>query len=307
MTEKLLISIITPSLNRADMIVTAIESVLTQNYPYFEHIIVDGGSTDGTLELLKKYPHLHVISGKDKGLYDALNKGIAMAHGSIIGQLNTDDYYEPGVFSTIGRVFYKNASIDAVSAGAQVYEIQSEGHQKILACYAGIQKSELLYQATIGVPVFNAWFFRKSVFEKAGNYSLHYSIAADRDFLVRIALKSVQYQTLDAVIYHYRQHPGSLSMTDNLGQRVKYIHEAFGIADFYLNQQIPNYIRPVFSTWMAYLCGELLVAGIVMRKIPLIIDSLRRAGTLSPLWFIQYLRIRRKKQIDASRINPYEN
>ena len=297
-----LISIITPSLNRADMIATAIESVLVQGYSQFEHIIVDGGSTDGTLDVLKKYPHLHLLSGKDQGVYDALNKGIAVAHGEIIGQLNTDDYYETGVFSSISRIFIENKALEAVSAGAQVYENQPDGQQKVLASYPGIQPSELLYRATIGVPVFNGWFFRKDLFEKAGNYSLNYSIAADRDFLIRCALRSIPYQSLDAIIYHYRQHPGSLTITDSRERRVKYIYEAFNIANSYLNQPIPDGPRTVFTDWLAYLCGELLVAGIVMRKMALIADALRRARTLSLPWFIKFLAIRREKQAYSSRI-----
>ena len=73
------ISIITPSFNRCGMITQAIESVLAQNYPHFEHIIVDGGSTDGTLDILSKYSHLKIISEPDKGMYDALNKGLNIA------------------------------------------------------------------------------------------------------------------------------------------------------------------------------------------------------------------------------------
>ena len=302
MTQEPLISIITPSLNRAEMIATAIESVLAQDYPHFEHIIVDGGSNDGTLEVLKKYPHLHLISGKDQGVYDALNKGITLAHGDIIGQLNTDDYYEPGEFSSIARIFIENKDMDAVSAGAQVYEILPDGQQKILASYPGIQPSELLRRATIGVPVFNGWFFRKSVFEKAGNYSLNYSIAADRDFLIRCALKSIPYLPLDAVIYHYRQHPGSLTITDNRERRVKYIHEAFDIANSYLILTVPNEFQIVFADWLAYLCGELFIAGVVMRRAPVVMEALQRARTLSLTWFIKFLYLRHKQQVFTSRI-----
>ena len=296
------ISIITPSLNRADMIVTAIESVLNQDYPHFEHIIVDGGSTDGTLDVLKKYAYLHVLSGKDKGIYDALNKGIAQAHGDIIGQLNTDEYYESGVFSSISKIFIENNDIDAVSAGADVYELQPGDRKRVLASYPGIQPSELLYRVTIGVPVFNGWFFRKSLFEKTGNYSLNYPAAADRDFLIRCALKSIPYRSLDAVIYHYRQHPGSLTITDDRERRVKYIYEAFAIANSYLNQPAPVDRHMIFTDWLAYLCGELLIAGIVMRKLPLIVDALHRTRTLSLPWFIKFLTIRRKQQVFAGRV-----
>ena len=108
------VSIITPSYNRAGMIETAIQSVLSQNYPEVEHIIMDGGSTDGTLEVLKKYPHLRVVSEPDQGMYDALNKGLNLAHGEIIGFLNTDDFYAPGVFAKIALQFSEK-TVDAVA------------------------------------------------------------------------------------------------------------------------------------------------------------------------------------------------
>ncbi|MBN1416361.1 MAG: glycosyltransferase, partial [Bacteroidales bacterium] len=92
------ISIITPCLNRVEFIRTAIESVLAQNYQNFEHIIIDGGSTDGTLELLKKYQHVIFVSEPDENLYEAINKGIRLASGKIIGHLNSDDFYSKAIF-----------------------------------------------------------------------------------------------------------------------------------------------------------------------------------------------------------------
>src|ERR1700761_5899979 len=99
------ISIITPCLNAETSIVRAIESVRDQNYKNWEHIIVDGGSTDGTLAILAKYPHLKVRSGPDAGQADAMNKGIEMASGDIISFLNADDYYFPEAFLKVAEAF----------------------------------------------------------------------------------------------------------------------------------------------------------------------------------------------------------
>ena len=85
------ISVITASLNRKQFIRAAIESVLAQRFSDFEHWVIDGGSTDGTLDLLKEYPHLHVLSGSDNGVYDAWNTGISRALGDVIAFLNSDD------------------------------------------------------------------------------------------------------------------------------------------------------------------------------------------------------------------------
>lgn len=97
------ISIVTPSLNQAAYIEENIKSVLNQNYPYFEHIIIDGGSTDGTIDILKKYDHLIWVSEKDNGQSQAINKGFKRARGEIIGWLNSDDCYEPDAFFTVAE------------------------------------------------------------------------------------------------------------------------------------------------------------------------------------------------------------
>jgi len=95
------ISIVTPSLNQGRYIEQTIQSVLLQNYPNFEHIVIDGGSTDGTVEILKKYPHLKWISEKDSGQSEALNKGLKMATGDIIAWINSDDWYAEGAFNNV--------------------------------------------------------------------------------------------------------------------------------------------------------------------------------------------------------------
>lgn len=91
-----LISIITPSFNQAAYIEDTIRSVMTQDYPAWEHIVIDGGSSDGTLDILARYPHLRCVSEKDRGQGDAVNKGLRLARGEIIGWLNSDDTYLPG-------------------------------------------------------------------------------------------------------------------------------------------------------------------------------------------------------------------
>jgi glycosyltransferase involved in cell wall biosynthesis len=98
-------SIVTPSYNQARFIEKTIQSVLKQRYPDFEHIIIDGGSTDGTIEILKKYPHLRWKCERDRGQADAINKGLRMATGEILAWINSDDYYLPGAFERVARAY----------------------------------------------------------------------------------------------------------------------------------------------------------------------------------------------------------
>ncbi len=97
------ISVVTVSYNQGEFIKDNIESVLAQGYPNFEHIVVDGGSTDSTIEILKSYPHLKWTSGPDRGQSDALNQGFARANGDIIAWLNSDDWYAPNIFYDVAQ------------------------------------------------------------------------------------------------------------------------------------------------------------------------------------------------------------
>lgn len=107
--ENLKISVVTPAFNSADTIRDTIESVLSQTYPDYEHIIIDGGSTDGTVEIIRSYEpryggRLRWVSEPDKGLYDAMNKGIAMATGDVVGVLNSDDFYSsPEIMTEVAK------------------------------------------------------------------------------------------------------------------------------------------------------------------------------------------------------------
>ena len=92
------ISVVTPTYNQGKYIRDTIESVLKQNYENFEHIVIDGGSTDETVSILKSYPHLHWVSERDRGQTHALNKGFRKATGEIIAWINSDDWYADGVF-----------------------------------------------------------------------------------------------------------------------------------------------------------------------------------------------------------------
>ena len=110
------ISIVTPVLNQGRYLSEAIESVMAQDDPCFEHIVIDGGSTDQTLDVLKQYPHLRWISEQDDGQSDAVNKGFQMATGTIFGEINADDYYERKAFAAVRRAF-ADPDVHAVAGG----------------------------------------------------------------------------------------------------------------------------------------------------------------------------------------------
>lgn len=179
------ISIVTPSLNQAAYIEQNIKSVLNQNYPNFEHIIIDGGSTDGTIDILGKYDHLIWVSEKDNGQSQAINKGIKRARGEIIGWLNSDDCYEPDAFYTVAEelsrakgkyvVFGDCHTID--EKGARIGYIKGKlPHPKDWLKYW--QKDYRIPSASV--------FFYKDVFGRVGYLDENIQYVMDDDYFLRI-------------------------------------------------------------------------------------------------------------------------
>jgi len=201
------ISVITPSLNRAGMIEIAVESVLAQQYPIFEHIIVDGGSTDGTLDILKKYAHLKVIVHKDSGMYDALNRGVACASGSFICFLNTDDRFLPNSF-TQAIVQFNDQNPDAVIGQATMVQSEKILTREILC----VRPDHWWNTLILGIPIFNAWFFRREVFDQLGEFDTRFKIAGDRDYLIRFGMANLKPGFVNHPLYEYSVHKGSLSL-----------------------------------------------------------------------------------------------
>lgn len=227
------ISIITPCLNRVQFITEAIESVLMQNYPNFEHIIIDGGSTDGTLEILKQYPHLRIISEPDEGVYDAFNKGIKLANGAIIGFLNTDDAYAPNAFYQAASLFSKYPSAQAVNGTAQLF-CDTTGERSIIAEYTYILQKELPVRATIGVPAINSWFFRSEVISRLGFFDTSYKISADRHLILKFLYNNFPYQNIHELVYLYRQHDASMTITGKDVYYENFVFEHLRMAETFL-------------------------------------------------------------------------
>jgi glycosyltransferase involved in cell wall biosynthesis len=117
-----LVSVVTPAYNAMPYIIETIESVQAQDYPIIEHIIMDGGSVDGTVDILKRYPHLIWTSEPDRGQSHALNKGLQLARGEIIGWLNADDTYRPGAVSTAVRGLVEHLEVGLVYSDLQVVD-----------------------------------------------------------------------------------------------------------------------------------------------------------------------------------------
>ena len=182
------ISIITVCFNSQDTIRDTIESVLSQTYPDIEYIIVDGASSDNTLSIIQEYQNRisKVISEADKGIYDALNKGVALASGDVVGVLNSDDFFSHNeVISEVNEVYHKNPQADIVFGGVEF--VRAGNLRKVVRRYlsTGFRPWKLRFGI---MPPHPGAYIRREVFANVGSYKLNYKIGADYDFLVRALL-----------------------------------------------------------------------------------------------------------------------
>lgn len=186
-----MISIITATYNSAETINDTIKSVLCQTNKDFEYIIVDGGSTDETIDIVKSYEsefsgRLKWVSEKDKGIYDAMNKGIKMASGDIIGILNSDDYYtSDDILQTIADAF-KCQTVDAIYG--DIHFIKDGVPDKCVRYYSSRLFSPFWLRFGF-MPAHPSFYCKRDVFDKSGLYRLDYKIGSDYEMMVRLFRK----------------------------------------------------------------------------------------------------------------------
>ncbi len=201
-------SIVVATLNRRDMLLSALDSIRAQNWPDVEIIVVDGCSTDGTVEAIEHQEDIILLRGPDAGVYDAFNKGIAAASGDIIGILNSDDLYEPGSFEAVADVLAENPDADAVCGSAVL-----ESNGRIVASFDNDRDKilESPHTTLSGSCILNARFFRRTAIVRNGPFDLFYKLVSDRDWLTRFYEARMRTVQISNLVYRYRQHSDSLT------------------------------------------------------------------------------------------------
>ena len=205
-----LVTIVTPSYNQGCFIRATIESVLSQDYPHVEYIIMDGGSTDETASVVKDYAsRLTFISEKDRGQSHAINKGFRMAQGSILGWLNSDDLYLPGCIRTAVDAFQRNAAAGAVYGEGYLIDYSGNTscrfpHTEAFNLWRLVYLSDYILQQSV--------YFRKDVLDDLGylDENLHYTM--DWDILIRIGMK-YQVEYVPEYMGCLREYPAAKSFS----------------------------------------------------------------------------------------------
>jgi GT2 family glycosyltransferase len=219
-----LVSIITPSFNQARYLEETLRSVLDQDYPNLEYIVVDGASTDGSVGIIRKYADQLTwwVSEQDSGQADAINKGLSHATGEIVAWLNSDDYYLPGAISEAVSAFEEKP--DVVLIYANMLAVDEHGETINALHYEQMDLEDLLCFQIFGQP---AVFFRREALERAGILDPSYHFLLDHHLWLRIALQGRILhvaQTWAAARYH--------AEAKNRARAAEFGQEAFRILDW---------------------------------------------------------------------------
>ncbi len=187
-------SVITVCLNSGATVRQTIESVLRQTYRDIEYIIIDGGSTDGTLDIIKEYVpqfcgRMKYVSEKDRGIYDAMNKAITLATGDVIGIINSDDWYESDAVERAAKCFEET---EAEVVYGEMWLVDQNGKREYHTCHSTF-------------PPHPGTFISREVYQKHGLFDLHYKIASDRDLLLRFMAEGVHFTRIDAILVNFRR------------------------------------------------------------------------------------------------------
>ncbi len=256
MMAPLKISVITPSFNQALFLEQTILSVLSQDYPNLEYIVMDGGSSDGSVDIIRKHAGriAYWSSEKDRGQADAIGKGFDRATGDILCWLNSDDLFLPGALSAVAAYFECHPDIETVSGGG--YRVDSAGRPfglKFRAYELGVRATYnwLRFYGQDGI-FQQSTFWRRSAYDAVGGLNRNLQYIMDRDLLVRLAQRK-RFGRLPCLIAAFRQHDESkthLCRNVCAAEEARF-EETYGVSKFhsfarrlmYLRYRVPSYLR----------------------------------------------------------------
>ncbi len=231
------ITIVTPVLNRVALIDGALDSVASQEVDDVEHLVVDGGSTDGTREKVLARSAARLIDAPGTSIYEALNIGIQAGTGDIVGHLNSDDRLAPGTLARVRAAFAAAPNAEMLRGRAVYRTLQDNQPESPVPLLDDLFPERLDLAATLlGSPAINAAFVRKALYERIGLYDESLRIAADREWLVRALLAKAAILQIPDTLYVYGVHPDSLTIDKNSRGQVGYVQEHLTITRTYLRR-----------------------------------------------------------------------
>jgi glycosyltransferase involved in cell wall biosynthesis len=227
-----------------------------------------------------------VLVGPGLGLYPALNLGIAEATGDVIGLLNADDRYLPGVIDAAIPTFVA-PEIDCVSADARVVRLTLQGTRKFVTEYVSERHKMLAWGPLLfGAPLINARLYRKSFMARIGDFDARHTIAADRDWLIRAKLAGMRIAAIDATLYEYQEHPGSLTINRGRVNADKIRDQHLAIIGQYIAD--PR-AADVMRRWHAWETGRKTLRCLARGELAAAARAARQGIAERPLWPLWFL------------------
>ncbi len=239
------ISIVTPCFNSQGTIRETIESVRGQAYPNVEHVVVDGGSTDGTVDILRSYPHLKWVSEKDEGHYHAMDKGIRLASGDVFAILNADDFYREGVLAKVAAGFAKYPEWDGL-AGDMVY-VDSNGNE-IFRREEAFVDPQIIRFGFANVANHPTFFLKRAVYLRLGAYRYReFKNCCDIEYLYRLVQAGCKLGHINTLIVNFRYHDSGqsadLRVRANMAAESARIKQEYGVPGGKVGQVLLIYAR----------------------------------------------------------------
>jgi len=286
---KPLFTIITPTLNAGSTLADALDSVREQTGKIdFEHLLLDGGSTDDTLKVAADFDFVATSSEKDRGLYDAMNKGAARAAGEWLVFLQADDWLAPGALKAWAAGIEANPGAQVVTGVPERFE--RKGNAWVAQERLGDSANQRLSvrNLTLGDPMLNARTIRKDTFFAAGGFSLDYPYCSDRDFLLQLHQQAVPSVEIPERVYRYRWHEGSRTMNYGNDLAGKIAEECLTIAEIWMSR-VSQADRRALREWHAMVSKEQAMRALEDGKLRAVGESMRRALRINPAWLAGFL------------------
>src|ERR1700737_3799094 len=310
-----LISIITPVLNRVDLIGAALDSVSRAGRVPSEHLVIDGGSTDGTLSLLRRRPGIHLVEAPGTGIYDALNLGLQAARGDIICQLNSDDLLSAGSLESVAEADARaGTEADAVRGHASYFADDTRLETRARTLTAEFPVALRPADVALGAPAINALFIHRHLSDPVGYFDPRFRLAADREWLMRAFAAGLRIHQIPAHVYRFRLHSGSLTIDPGLSASVAIRIEHLEICRRILSSpDTPATLHRLCRRWCAKEAALLLYLSGVGRHRASISRVLQETLAVSPRWplalpreFLAFAarRLKRWTRLSLRRLEP---
>ncbi len=275
------ISVVTPTLDAEAFLEACLASVEAQWDDGIEHVVVDGGSSDGTLSILAAYPQLRVLRQEGRGLYQALNQGVAAARGQYTLFLNGDDLLLPGAIAAARKALSASERIDLLYGPVRYVDEAGDELTEVGAAVADLAVETLCF----GIPALNAKLIRRDRLLAVGGFDTRYAIAGDRAMLLKLARTAPVCQSLGQPLTAYRRHPGSLTLDPARRNRLAIHREHVQLAQDLIHeaQQIgPE--REMLAGWQALERAKLIAGTLASGRAGDAAGCVREGFAKQPLW-----------------------